>query len=107
MTSYRVLKVEKALNLDDLKRKPAPRGRTPSPRDIELEKLVNEVAAGPKSQVLPWRFDGKPATARLAARKAIQGSGLEVYVSSRPDHPGLLLFSREPLSGRQGPKKAK
>ena len=104
--TYKTIKVEKPLNLDDLKKKPAPRGRQSSPRDVELERLVSEVAAGPKSQVIPWRFEPiKPATARLAAKKAIERSGLEVFVSSRPDHPGLLLFSREPLSGRQGKKK--
>jgi len=101
MTAFKTLKVEKALSVDDLKKTPAPHGRKPKPRDVELDKLVNEVAVGPKSQVIPWRFDDKPATARLAARKAIEKSGLEVFVSSRPDHPGLLLFSRVPLSGRQ------
>jgi hypothetical protein len=106
MTSYKAIKVEKPLTIDEL-RKPASRGRALNPRDVELERLVNEVAAGPKSQVIPWRFEGKPATARLAAKKAIQRSGLEVFVSSRPDHPGLLLFSRVPLSGRQGKKTAK
>jgi hypothetical protein len=104
MTAYKALKIEKALNVEDLKKTPAPRGRKPKPRDVELEKLVTEVAAGPRSQVIPWRYDGKPATARLAARKAVERSGLEVFVSSRPDHPGLLLFSRVPLSGRQKAK---
>ena len=101
MPTYKTIKVEKPLSLEDLKKKPASRGRKPSPRDTELGLLVNEVAAGPKSQVIPWRFDGKAATARLAAKKAIGRSGLGVFVSSRADHPGVLLFSREPLSGRQ------
>jgi len=35
----------------------------------------------------------------------IKASGASVYVSSRPDHPGVLLFSRVPLSGRQGKKQ--
>lgn len=104
MTAYKTIKVEKPLNVDDLKKTPAPHGRKPSPRDVELERLVTEVAAGPRSQVIPWRFDDKPATARLAARKAITRSGLDVFVSSRPDHPGVLLFSRVPLSGRQKAK---
>lgn len=108
MTTYKSIKVEKELNLEDLQRKPAPRGRTPSPRDVELERLVNDVAAGAKSRILPWRYDGKPATARLAAKKAIKSAGLEgsIFASTRPDHPGLLLFSRVPLSNRQGPKKS-
>ena len=106
MTTYKAIKVGKPLSVDDLLKKPAPRGRQSSPRDVELDRLVNEVSVGPKSQVLPWTYDGKPATARLAARKAIERSGLEVFVSSRSDHRGVLLFSRVPLSGRQGPKKS-
>lgn len=108
MSTYKEIKVEKALNLEDLKRKPAPRGRTPNPRDLELAKLVNEVAVGPKSQVIPWRPEGKLPTARLAANKAIRAADLvgSVFASTRPDHAGLILFSREPLSARQGPKKA-
>jgi len=54
--------------------------------------------------VIPWQYDGKPATARAAANKVIKASGATVYVSSRPDHPGMLLFSRVPLSSRQGKK---
>ena len=104
MTNYKAIKVEKPLSVEDLMKKPAPRGRQASPRDVELDRLVKEVAVGPQSQVLPWRYDAKPATARLAAKKAIERSGLEVFVSSRSDHPGLLLFSRVPLSGRQGKK---
>jgi hypothetical protein len=100
MAIYKTIKVEKPLTLEDL-RKSASGGRKLSPRDTELGLLVNEVAAGPKSQVIPWRFEGKAATARLAAKKAIKRSGLEVFVGSRADHPGLLLFSREPLSGRR------
>jgi hypothetical protein len=105
MTSYKALKIEKPLNVEDLKKTQVARGRKVKPRDVELDKLVTEVAAGPSSQVIPWRFDGKPPTARLAAKKAIDRSGLNVFVSSRPDHPGLLLFSRVPLSGRQKSKK--
>jgi len=77
------------------------------PRDVELDKLVVEVSGGPKSQVIPWRFEGKQATARLAAKKAIDRSNLEVFVSSRPDHPGLLLFSRVPLNARQAKRADK
>src|SRR6266516_741153 len=97
--------VGKPLKLDDLKRKPAPRGRQPSPRDVELARLVNEVSVGPSSDVIPWQYDGKPATARAAANKVIKASGATAYVSSRPDYPGVLLFSRVPLSGRQGKKQ--
>jgi hypothetical protein len=34
----------------------------------------------------------------------IKQSGLDVYVSSRADMPGMLLFSKVPLSGRQRKK---
>jgi hypothetical protein len=43
----------------------------------------------------------KAASARAAANKVVKASGAAVYVSSRPDLPGVLLFSRVPLSGRQ------
>ena len=98
MTVYKAIKVGKPLKVDDLKRKPAPRGRQPSPRDVELARLVNEVSVGPASDVIPWEYEGKPATARAAAKKVVKASGATVYVSSRPDHPGVLLFSRVPLS---------
>ena len=107
--TYKAIKVEKELSLEELQRKPASRGRTQSPRDLELQRLVKDVAAGPRSRVVPWRFEPtKPATARLAAKNAIKSAGLDgsVFASSRPDHPGLLLFSRVPLSNRQRPKKS-
>jgi hypothetical protein len=102
VAKYNVIKVGKPLSVDDLKKKAAPRGRKPSPRDEDLAKLVNEVSVGPESQVIPWEYDGKSATARLAANRVIKQLGAKVYVSSRPDYPGQLLFSRVPLSGRQG-----
>jgi hypothetical protein len=105
VTIYKTIKVGKPLKVDDLKRKPAPRGRQSNPRDVELARLVNEVSVGPSSDVIPWQYEGKPATARAAAKKVIKASGASVYVSSRPDHPGFLLFSRVPLSGRQGKKR--
>src|SRR5450631_3154725 len=102
LTKFTTIKVGKPLNLDDLKKKAAPRGRRANPRDEDLMRLVNEVSVGPASQVLPWHFDGKAATARAAATKVLKVSGAKVYVSSRPDMPGVLLFSRVPLTGRQG-----
>jgi hypothetical protein len=107
LTKFTTIKVGKPLNLDDLKKQSTPRGHQVSPRDEDLAKLVNEVAVGAASQVLPWHFDGKAATARAAATKVIKASGAPVYVSSRPDMPGVLLFSRVPLSGRQGRGNAK
>jgi hypothetical protein len=105
--SYKEIKVGKPLSLDDIIRKPAPRKRE-SPRDVELVKLVREVAVGPESQVLPWVYgETKPATARLAANKAVKTAELDgaVFVSARADFPGVLLFSRQPLSNR-GRKQA-
>ena len=104
MAVYKTIKVGKPLNVEDLKKKQAPRGRKANPRDEDLAKLVNEVSVGPASQVIPWQYDGKPATARLAANKVIKASGATVYVSSRGDMPGVLLFSKVPLSGRQRKK---
>ena len=102
MTKFITIKVGKPLNLDDLKKKAVPRGHRANPRDEDLARLVNEVSVGAASQVLPWHFEGKAATARAAANKVVKASGAAVYVSSRPDMPGVLLFSRVPLSGRQG-----
>lgn len=102
VAKYVVIKIGKALSIEELSRKPAPRGRPVSPRDADLAKLVNEVSAGPESQVLPWEFDGKAATARAAAAKVIKQVGAKVYLSSRRDLPGVLLFSRVPLSSPRG-----
>ena len=107
MAKFTTIKVGKPLNLDDLKKKSTPRGRRLSPRDEDLARLVNEVSVGAASQVLPWHFDGKAATARAAANKVLKAAAGTVYVSSRPDMPGVLLFSRVPLSGRQGKTKSK
>jgi hypothetical protein len=104
VAKFNVIKVGKPLSVEDIRKKSAPRGRKPSPRDEDLARLINEVSVGPESQVIPWEFDGKPATARLAANRVIKRVGAHVFVSSRPDFPGQLLFSRVPLSGRQGRK---
>jgi hypothetical protein len=99
---YNVLKVGKPISIDDLRKSPAPRGRKPNPRDEELKLLVREVSVGPESQVIPWELGGqKVATARLAANKVIKQLGVPVYVSTHRSHPGVLLFSRQPVSGRQ------
>lgn len=103
MATFKTIKVGKPLNLDDLQKKPTTRILRTNPRDEDLTRLVYEVSVGPASQVLPWHFEGKAATARAAANKVVKASGAaKVYVSSRPDMPGVLLFSRVPLSGRQG-----
>ena len=102
MAKYTVIKVGKAMSVEELNKKPAPRGRPVNPRDVDLAKLINEVSAGPESQVLPWEFEGKPATARAAAAKVLKQSGAKVYLSSRRDLPGILLFSRVPLVTPRG-----
>ncbi len=102
MAKFTTIKVGKPLNLEDLKKKSTPRGHRANPRDEDLTRLVNEVSVGAASQVLPWHYDGKAATARAAANKVVKAAGATVYVSSRPDMPGVLLFSRVPLTGRQG-----
>lgn len=104
MARYSYIKVGRPLNVEDLKKKPPRPGRKPSPRDEDLVKLVNEVSAGSASEVLPWEYEGKPAAARLAAKRIVKQLGAQVYVSSRRDYPGVLLFSRVPLSARQGRK---
>ena len=105
LVKFTVIKVGKALSVDDLTKKPAPRGRRPNPRDEDLAKLINEVSSGPESQVIPWECGDKLATARLAANRVIKRMDAHVFVSTRPDYPGQLLFSRVPLSGRQGRRK--
>lgn len=107
MAAFKTIRVGKPINLDDLRKKPTARARLANPRDEDLLRLVNEVSVGASSQVLPWHFDGKAATARAAATKVIKASAATVYVSSRPDMPGVLLFSRVPLTGRQGKNKTK
>jgi hypothetical protein len=104
MAKYAVIKVGKALSVEDLIKKAAPKARQGNPRDEDLVKLVNEVSVGPESQVLPWAFDGKPATARAAGQRVIKQVGATVFVSSRRDYPGVLLFSRVPLSVRHNRK---
>lgn len=101
MARFKVIKVGKPLSIDELSRTRSPRGRKANPRDAELRLLVNEVSAGSESQVLPWEYgDLKVATARLAANKVIKQMDASVYVGTHRDHPGMLLFSRRPLSNR-------
>jgi len=107
MATYKTIRVGKPLTVDELTKAAAPRAARTNPRDEDLTRLVNEVSVGAASQVLPWHFEGKAATARAAANKIVKASGAAVYVSSRPDMPGVLLFSRVPLSGRQGKGGAK
>ena len=62
MAKFTTIKVGKPLNLDDLKKKAAPRGHRANPRDEDLARLVNEVSVGAASQVLPWHFEGSTET---------------------------------------------
>jgi hypothetical protein len=63
------------------------------------------VSVGPESQILPWEYDGKAATARAAANRAIKAANVAVFVSSNASYPNVLLFSRVPLTNR-GRKRA-
>ncbi len=101
MARYKVIRIGKPLSIEDLKKSNPPRGRKPNPRDEELRLLVNEVSVGPESQVIPWELgDQKVTTARMAANRIIKSMGAHVYVATHRDHPGTLLFSRQPLSAR-------
>lgn len=96
-----VLKVEKPVAAADLIKKPAPGGRQPSPTDLALIELVNEVSEpGNKEMAYPWDFSPmKPITARAAATRAIDRAGAKdkVFVSARD---GKLWFSQTRLSNR-------
>lgn len=101
MARFKIIKVGRPLDIANLKKTAKPRGRRLNPRDEELKLLVNEIGAGPESQVIPWELgDQKVATARLAANRIIKQLGAQVYVSTHREHPGTLLFSRQPLSAR-------
>lgn len=101
MAKYKVIKVGKPFSLEDLKKAAVPRGRQSNPRDEELKLLVSEVGAAAESQVIPWELgDQKVATARVAANRIIKQLGAQVYVSTHREYPGMLLFSRQPVSAR-------
>lgn len=95
MTKYNILKVGKPFSIDELRRPRTVRRGRVSPRDAEIEKLVNEVSAGPESSVWPWDLGtAKLATARAAANRVIKRLGAKVSVGVHRDHPNKLLFSR-------------
>lgn len=101
MAKYKAIKVGAPIDITVLKSESAKAGgRKRKPRDIELERLVQEVAVGPQSMVTPWSFEPeKPPTARQAAIKAIKNAELggKVFVGSVRTMPGVLLFGRTPL----------
>ena len=91
MARYSILKVGKAMSIEDLRKSPAPRGRKPNPRDEELKLLVREVSVGPESQVIPWELGNqKVATARLAANKVIKQLGVPVYTIALGTPQGIV-----------------
>ena len=105
MTRYSILKVGKPFPIDELRRSRTATRRV-NPRDAEIEKLVNEVSAGPESSVWPWDLGtAKLATARAAANRVIKRLNAKVSVGVHRDHPNTLLFSRSALRKR-GRKKA-
>jgi len=105
LTRYSVIKVGKPFSIDDL-RTARPTTRRVNPRDAEIEKLVNEVSAGPESSVWPWDLGtAKLATARAAANRVIKRMNAKVSVGVHRDYPNTLLFSRSTIS-RRGRKRA-
>ena len=105
MTKYSVIKVGKPFSIDELRRARTTTRRV-NPRDAEIEKLVNEVSAGPESSVWPWDLgSAKLATARAAANRVIKRLNAKVSVGVHRDHPNTLLFSRSAISKR-GRKRA-
>jgi hypothetical protein len=104
LSKYTVIKVGKPFSIDELRRSRTV--RRVNPRDAEIEKLVNEVSAGPESSVWPWDLGtAKLATARAAANRVIKRLNAKVSVGVHRDHPNTLLFSRSAIS-RRGRKKA-
>jgi hypothetical protein len=96
---YRTLRIGKPMTIEELRRSSTKAGRAPNPRDEDLAVLINEVAAGPESQVIPWNLgDTKLATARVAANRAIVRADLRVFAFTHRDHPNTLFFSRQALS---------
>lgn len=106
MTKYNVIKVGKPFSIETLRTSRSAATRKVNPRDAEIEKLVNEVSAGPESSVWPWDLGtAKLATARAAANRVIKRLNAKVSVGVHRDLPNTLLFSRSPISKR-GRKKA-
>jgi hypothetical protein len=105
LTRYSVIKVGKPFPIDEL-RTARSTARRVNPRDAEIEKLVNEVSAGPESSVWPWDLGtAKLATARAAANRVIKRLNAKVSVGVHRDYPNTLLFSRSAIS-RRGRKRA-
>ena len=105
MTKYNVIKVGKPFGIDELRRSRTT-ARKVNPRDAEIERLVNEVSAGPESSVWPWELGtAKLATARAAANRVVKRLNAKVSVGVHRDYPNTLLFSRTAISKR-GRKKA-
>ncbi len=105
MARYEILKVGKPFDIASMQKAPRA-GRQPSPRDVEIDKLVNEVSAGAESQVWPLELGNeKLATMRLAVNRSVKRLGAKVYVGvNQRSYPNMLLLSRQPLSKRHTPK---
>ncbi|HEY6056777.1 MAG TPA: hypothetical protein VIV06_02040 [Candidatus Limnocylindrales bacterium] len=105
MARFEVLKVGKPFDIAALQKAPRA-GRQPSQRDLEIDKLVNEVSAGAESQVWPLDIGNeKLATMRLAVNRSVKRLGAKVYVGvNQRSYPNMLLLSRKPLNKRQAPR---
>ena len=85
-------------------------GATGSGPDVQRTPISPNAGFGPFGTVgaHPLPATVRPSSDyRAAANNVVKAAGAAVYVSSRPDMPGVLLFSRVPLSGRQGKNNAK
>jgi hypothetical protein len=106
MTYKDVLTVGDPVPVSELLKKPAAAGRQPSPIDLALIDLVNEVGTMENAEkAFAWDYQTtKPITARAAATRAIERAGQtdKVFVSNRE---GKLWFSQIRLSKRGAKRK--
>lgn len=96
-----LIKVDDPMPVAELTARKTGGGRQPSPTDMALRALVEEVAQPDNAEkAFPWDFKPmKPITARTAATRAIKATGKEgiVFVGARNDR---LWFSQTRLSNR-------
>lgn len=102
MARYKLIQVTK-IAIDDLKAGPKRQaGRTPNPRDLEIERAINEALASSDSLAvrISLKSGGKVNTLRGAAIRVIKRTGAKVYVGTHRTYPDSIFITREPLSKR-------
>lgn len=101
-----VLTIGEPVPVEELTAKKSGSGRQPTPTEMALRALVEEVAKPENmDKAYPWDFKPmKPITARATATRAIKATGKDgqVFVGSKNDR---LWFSQKALTKR-GRKKA-